>query len=91
MIEPLVDARELLRGLHRYEVEYVLFGTLAMLFCGYVRATEDLDIAVNPDHGDLDRVTEWLKSIDARLKLNPSRAFGARERWGMQKARTRPC
>jgi hypothetical protein len=85
MIEPLVDAREMLRGLHEQQVEFVLFGAVAMLFYGYVRTTEDLDIVVAPDHDNLDRVAEWLISIDAVLKLNPNRRFGPRERWGMQK------
>jgi hypothetical protein len=85
MTEPLVDARELIRGLHKYEVEYLLFGALAMLFYGYVRTTEDLDIVVSPERENLNRVAEWLMSIDAVLKLNPKRAFGPRERWGMHK------
>jgi hypothetical protein len=85
MTDPFVDVRDLLRGLHSYCVDYVLFGALALLFYGYVRTTEDLDIAVNPEPENLDRVTEWLRSIDAVLKLNPSRPFGARERWGMEK------
>ncbi len=85
MTEPLADLRGLLQGLHEHRVEYVLFGSMAMLFYGYVRNTEDLDIAVNPDRENLDRVSEWLMSIDAVLKLNPARAFGPRERWGMHK------
>jgi hypothetical protein len=85
MTDPLVDARGLLHGLHEHDVEYVLFGALAMIFYGYVRTTEDLDIAVNPDMENLDRVAEWLMSMDAVLKLNPSREFGPRERWGMHK------
>jgi hypothetical protein len=85
MTDPLVDARELLRGLHSHGVEYVLFGALAMIFYGYVRTTEDLDIAVNPAQENLDRVAEWLISMNAVLKLKPARAFGPRERWGMHK------
>jgi len=85
MTEPLVDARELIRGLHKYEVEYLLFGALAMLFYGYVRTTEDLGIVVSPERENLNRVAEWLMSIDAVLKLNPKRASGPRERWGMHK------
>jgi hypothetical protein len=85
MTDPVVDARELLRGLHAYKVEYVLFGALAMIFYGYVRTTEDLDVAVNPDRENLDRVADWLISIDAMLKLKPTRRFGARERWRMHK------
>ena len=81
----IVDLRGLLRRLHEHDVDYVLFGALAMVFYGYVRNTEDLDIAIDPEPENLDRVTEWLQSIDAMLKLNPSRPFGARERWGMQK------
>lgn len=85
MTEPLVDARELLRGLDNHRVDYVVFGALAMLFYGFVRTTEDLDIAVAPDQENLNRVAEWLVSIDAVLKLNPQRRFGPRERWGMHK------
>ena len=81
--EPLVDARELLRGLDKHEVEHVVFGALAMLFYGTVRTTEDLDIVVAPDEDNLNRVAEWLMSIDAVLKLNPKRRFGPRERWGL--------
>jgi hypothetical protein len=85
MSDPLVDARGLLRGLHHHNVDFVLFGALAMIFYGYVRTTEDLDIVVDPDRENLDRVAEWLMSIDAVLKLNPQRRFGPRERWGMDK------
>jgi hypothetical protein len=84
MIEPLVDMRGLVRGLHSHEVQYVLFGALAMILYGYVRTTEDLDILVAPEQENLDRVVEWLTSIDA-VKLNPNRRFGPRERWGLHK------
>jgi hypothetical protein len=85
MTEPLVSLRELLRGLQDYQVEYVLTGAAAMVFYGYVRNTEDLDVVVAPDQENLNRVTEWLISIDAVLKLNPQRQFGPRERWGLHK------
>jgi hypothetical protein len=85
MTDPFVDARGLLHSLHEHQVEYVLFGALAMLFYGYVRTTEDLDIAVNPEPNNLDRVADWLISLKATLKLNPARPFGARERWGLHK------
>lgn len=85
MSNVLVDLRGLLRGLHEHQVEYVLFGAMGMLFYGYVRNTEDLDIAVKPDRENLDRVAEWLMSLNATLKLNPARPFGPRERWGLHK------
>ena len=85
MKQPLVDLPGLLRGLQEYEVDYVLFGAMGMLFYGYVRNTEDLDIAVSPDPENLDRVAQWLMSMKAVLKLNPARTFGPRERWGLHK------
>lgn len=86
MTEPLVvDLRGLLRGLHEHGVEYVLFGALGMVFYGFVRNTEDLDIVAAPDEENLNRVSEWLMSADPVLKLNPQRRFGPRERWGMHK------
>jgi hypothetical protein len=80
-----VDPRGLLRGLHAHEVRYVVFGAVALTFYGYVRLTEDLDVIVDPDEENLDRVADWLISIKAVLKLNPQRPFGARERWGLKK------
>ena len=85
MTDPLVDAQALIHGLQEYEVDYLLFGAIAMLFYGYVRTTEDIDIIVNPDGANLDRLAEWLMSLKAVLKLNPKRRFGPRERWGLHK------
>jgi hypothetical protein len=85
MTTPLVDLRGLLRGLHEHRVDYVLTGALAMIFYGYVRNSEDLDIVVGPGEENINRVAEWLMSIDAVLKLNPERRFGPRERWGMHR------
>ncbi len=91
MTEPLVNLRQLLHGPREHRVEYVVTGAGAMLFYGYVRNTEDLDIAVAPDEENLDRVAEWLTSLDAVLKLNPNRRLGPRERWGTAKgANVRP-
>lgn len=45
MTEPLLELRGLLRGLQEYGVDYVVFGAMGMVFYGYVRNTEDLDIA----------------------------------------------
>jgi hypothetical protein len=81
--EPLVDAQGLLRGLDESAVDYVVFGALAMLFYGFVRTTEDLDIVVAPDEENLNRVADWLMSLGAVLKLNPNRSFGPRERWAI--------
>ena len=76
MSDLIVDLRGLLRRLREHDVDYVLFGALAMVFYGYVRNTEDLDIAIDLEPENLDRVTEWLQSIT--IKLNPSRRRRAR-------------
>jgi hypothetical protein len=58
MTEPLVDAREMLRGLHRHKIEFIVFGARAMLFHGYVRTTVGLDIVVAAGEENLDRVAD---------------------------------
>jgi hypothetical protein len=47
--------------------------------------TEDLDVVVASEQENLDRVTDWLISLDAVLKLNPERRFRARVRWTLHK------
>jgi len=61
----IVDLRGLLRGLHEHRIDYVVSGALSTVFSGYVRNTEDLDIAVNPEPDNLDRVTEWRRALSA--------------------------
>lgn len=85
MSEHLVDLRAILQGLQAHEVDYVLFGSTAMVFYGFVRNTEDVDIVVAADEANLRRVHDWLVSSDAHLKLNPNRRFGPRERLRMFK------
>ena len=85
MTDPLVDVQALITGLRDHEIDYVLFGALAMLFYGYVRTTEDMDILVSPAPANIDRVADWLMSLRAVLKLSPQRSFGPRERSGMKK------
>ena len=80
-----VDLRGVLQSLHDHRVDFLLFGSAAMLFYGFVRATEDVDVVVNPEAANLQRVHDWLVSVDAHLVLNPARRFGARERWAMLK------
>lgn|GEM_PF-3591271 len=69
MSEPLVDPRSLLRGLHAHEVHYLVTGAVAMTFYGYVRLTEDLDVIVDPDEPNLDRVADWLIEYHGGLHI----------------------
>jgi hypothetical protein len=85
MTAPMVNLRRLLRGLHGHGVNYVVSGAMAMVFYGYVRNTEDLDLIVDPDPQNLDRVADWLTASGAQLRLNPMSAFGERERAGLHR------
>lgn len=78
---------DLLRSLDEFKVEHVVFGAVALGFYGIVRATADLDVIVRPTDENLHRVHDWLVDIDTRLRLNPARIFGPRERWGMLKGK----
>lgn len=42
------DWKEFLRCLESHGVEYVVVGGIAVAFHGYPRATDDLDVFVNP-------------------------------------------
>lgn len=85
MTPPIVNLRGLLRGLHSHDVRYLVSGAMAMVFYGYVRNTEDLDLIVDPDPENLDRVADWLTSTGAALRLNPMSSFSDRERTGLHR------
>lgn len=85
MIPPTVNLRGLLRGLHSHNVNYLVSGAMAMVFYGYVRNTEDLDLIVDPEPQNLDRLADWLTSTGATLRLNPMSSFGERERSGLHR------
>ncbi|MFB6098401.1 MAG: nucleotidyltransferase [Salinibacter sp.] len=50
----------LLADLSEAGIDYILVGGLAVAFCGHVRATEDVDILVQVDTENLDRLLEVL-------------------------------
>jgi predicted nucleotidyltransferase len=83
MTVPLVDLRGVIRDLHQERISYLVTGATAMLFYGYVRNTDDLDLLVDPDPENLGRVADWLTSLKATLRLNPMSEFGERERAGL--------
>jgi hypothetical protein len=85
MSAPIVNLRGLLRGLHTHGVRYLVSGAMAMVFYGYVRNTEDLDLIVDPDPENLDRLADWLTANRAKLRLNPMSSFGDRERTGLHR------
>jgi hypothetical protein len=54
---------ELLRALRRCGVEYVLVGGVALSVHGIVRATEDVDLFIRPEPGNIDRLRQALRSV----------------------------
>ena len=55
--------REVLAALERHEVRYVIIGAVALNLQGLARATEDLDIFVEPEAANIDRLKAALKSV----------------------------
>lgn len=54
---------KLLVDLTEAEVDYILVGGLAVAYCGHVRATEDVDILVDADTDNIERLLEVLEDF----------------------------
>jgi hypothetical protein len=76
---PELRLLDLLRSLEEAEIEFLVFGAVALAFYGHVRATADLDIILRPTPANQRRLIDWLDHHDARLALNPDREFGPKE------------
>ena len=55
--------RKVLEALEREGVHYVVFGGAALNLHGFVRATEDIDIFVEPNRGNLEALKQALSSV----------------------------
>ncbi len=53
----------ILASLEREDVDYAVFGGVALNFHGILRTTEDLDIFVRPDSENIDRLRRALRSV----------------------------
>lgn len=63
---PVMDfevIKRLLAALEREQVRYAVFGAVAMGLHGLARFTEDLDIFVAPEAGNIDRLRTALRSV----------------------------
>ena len=76
---PELRLLDLLRSLDEADIEFLVFGAVALAFYGHVRATADLDIIVHRTPSNHERLIEWLAQRDAHLALNPERPFGPNE------------
>lgn len=61
------DFRDLLAEFNARGVEFIIVGAHALAVHGYVRATEDLDVWIRPDHPNAKRVIEALRAFGAPL------------------------
>lgn len=57
------DFLALLRALETHEVDYVLVGGVALGVHGLVRATEDIDLFVRPEAGNVERLKRALRAV----------------------------
>lgn len=66
MAEP--DLRRLLGVLERHEVSYVVIGAQAAVIHGVPVVTADLDVTPSRDARNLERLSEALRDVEARLR-----------------------
>jgi hypothetical protein len=83
----LPNLAALLRELSEAQVDHIVIGGVAVGLHGFLRATEDLDIVPDPASDNLDRLADFLERSGASMTLQPSRRFGSRERWELQRGR----
>ncbi len=66
-----LNARQLVLGLARYDVRYVLFGTLGAIAYGAELETRDMDICPTTDGDNLTRLAALLREWDAKPRYVP--------------------
>ncbi|HXO19573.1 MAG TPA: nucleotidyl transferase AbiEii/AbiGii toxin family protein [Thermoanaerobaculia bacterium] len=57
--------KKVLAALEREGVRYLVFGAVAINLLGLARATEDLDLFVDPDRANIERLKTALRSVFA--------------------------
>ena len=60
---PAQSLPAVLAALVEAQVEFIVFGAIALMAHGLVRATQDLDIFVSPDAQNVDRLRTALKRV----------------------------
>jgi hypothetical protein len=64
-----LDPEGLFRTLSDHHVDFVLIGGLAAVVHGSTAMTNDADICPDPDPGNLDRLSDALRALDARIRV----------------------
>jgi len=57
------EVERVLQSLEQEQVDYAIFGAMAMNLHGLVRATEDIDLFVRPDRENLERLKRALRRV----------------------------
>jgi len=65
---PELDIQAILRELVEGDVEFLLIGGVAVGYHGHIRATKDLDVVPATDAGNLERLAEVLKKLEAQVE-----------------------
>jgi hypothetical protein len=70
--EPDFDAVAIFRVLNCHNVDYVVVGGFAVAAYGVIRATEDLDIVVDQDWENAERLAAALSELEAEHATDPT-------------------
>jgi hypothetical protein len=62
-----LDPLPLLRALHERGIEHIVVGGFAVNAHGFIRVTKDLDVVPNPGQGNLGRLAELLRDLNASI------------------------
>jgi hypothetical protein len=62
-----LDPTPMLRLLHERGIEHIVVGGFAVNAHGFNRVTKDLDIVPNPTEGNLEKLAEALRDLDATI------------------------
>lgn len=80
---------EVFKALNKARVKYVVAGGLAVVLHGYMRLTEDLDLVVFLEEGNLEKLFETLKRIGYIPKVPVTKeqfkSKKEREKWKKEK------
>ena len=66
----LEDLLSVCRELNRVAAQYVVIGGMAVIHHGFVRATEDIDLLLNPSAENIERVRQALSVLPDQAVLN---------------------
>lgn len=67
------DFEDLLELFDRFEVRFLIVGGLAFIFHAKPRFTKDLDLWVDPDHGNIERANRALAEFGSPELLDPAK------------------